>query len=241
LLITFLFVAGIGSSVGSVVSDALELDADLVTTNPRFPCARGEVEFTRDAEGKRAFEVEVAGLPPGREIPVIVDGIVVATLEVDSCGRGELEFADDPEPGEAAFPTNFPTGLRGNIVRVGPLQGQLRVDPDDDDEAVVTLDADLFARMPSCMQGEAEFTRDAEREREFSVEVEGMESNSSFPVLVKGVRVGTIETDACGTGELEFVDDPDPDETGFPTGFPGGLRDQRVSVGPLRGLLQVED
>lgn len=238
LLIAFLFVAGIGSSVGSAVSDALELDADLVT-DPSS-CARGEAEFTRDAEGKRTFEVEVAGLPPGAEVPVRVEGVVVATLEVDSCGRGELEFADDPEPGEAAFPANFPRGLLGSIVQVGRLRGAFEVE-DDDEEAVVELDADLFATVPSCMQGEAEFTRDAEREREFSVEVEGMEPNSRVPVRVAGVVVGRIAIDACGTGELEFVDDPDPDETPFPADFPRGLLGRIVRVGPLRGPLQAED
>jgi hypothetical protein len=237
LLIAFLFVAGIGSSVGSAVSDALELEADLVTRPPG--CISGEAEFTRDAEGQREFSVEVAGFRPGAEVRVSVAGVVVGTMEINTCGTGELEFADDPEPGEAAFPANFPRLVGGEIVRVGRLGGRLQADTEEEQ---VVLDADLFAARPSCFRGEAELSRDAEG-REFSVEVAGFRPGHRLAVRVADVVVGIIETDACGTGELEFTRNPDPDEDEepFPRNFPQRIGGARVQVGPLGGRLLRDD
>jgi hypothetical protein len=223
--------------VGVAVSEALELEADLATSLPG--CFSGEAEFTRDdAGGQREFSVEVAGFRPGAEVPVSVAGVVVGTMEINTCGTGELEFADDPEPGEAAFPENFPNPLAaGAIVRVGSLRGRLQADTE---EEVVLLDADLFASFPSCLRGEAELSRDAGG-REFSVEVAGFRPGRRLAVSVADVVVGSIETDACGAGELEFARNPEEDEEPFPANFPSGLRGSIVQVGPLRGRLQVED
>jgi hypothetical protein len=239
LLIAFLFVAGIGSSVGSAVSDALELEADLARRPPG--CVSGEAEFTQDdAGGQREFSVEVAGFPPGAEVPVKVAGVVVGIMEINTCGTGELEFADDPEPGEAAFPENFPQLEGREIVRVGSLSGKLQADTDDEEE--VLLDADLFAALPSCLRGEAELTKDAEG-HEFSVEVAGFRPGRRLRVKVADVVVGIIKTDACGAGELEFAPNPEEDEEPFPANFPHlqRLRGSTVQVGLLRGRLQVED
>jgi hypothetical protein len=238
LLTTFLFVACIGGSLTSAVSDALELDADL-ETRPSS-CIRGEADFTEDAEGQREFSVEVAGFPPGDEVPVRVAGVVVGTIEINTCGVGELDFADDGEPGEAAFPENFPVLAGGERVKVGPLKGTLDTD-DDSDETV--LDADLFASFPSCLSGQAELEQDAEGQREFSVEVAGFKPGRSLEVKVAGVGVGTIETDDCGIGELDFADNPEPDgdETPFPENFPALTGGERVKAGPLKGKLQSED
>lgn len=237
LLIAFLFVVGIGSSVGSAVSDALELEADLGTRPPG--CVNGEAEFTQDdAGGQREFSVEVAGFPPGAEVRVSVAGVVVGTMEINTCGTGELEFADDPEPGEAAFPENFPNPLvAGAIVRVGRLGGRLQAETEEEE---VVLEADLFASFPSCFRGEAELSRDAEG-REFSVEVAGFRPGRRLAVRVADVVVGAIETDACGAGELEFASNPEEDEEPFPGNFPQRIGGARVQVGPLGGRLQADD
>ena len=235
LLIAFLVVAGIGSSVATA-ANALELEADLETDTPG--CVRGEAEFTQDAEGKREFSVEVAGFPPGAEVEVKVAGVVVGTIEINTCGVGELEFEEDGEPGEAAFPENFPDLKGGERVRVGPLKGELEADENDSETTL--LDADLFASFPSCYSGEAEMEQDAEG-KEFSVEVTGFEPRRSLEVKVKGVVVGTIETDECGIGELEFAENPDEDEVPFPENFPDLTGGERVKVGPLKGELESDD
>jgi hypothetical protein len=237
LLIALMFVAVIGSSVATT-ANALKLDADLVTGPPG--CVRGEAEFTQDAGGKREFSVEVAGFPPGAEVPVKVAGVVMGTIEINTCGVGELEFEEDGEPGEAPFPENFPALTGGERVRVGPLTGKL--ESDETDSETTLLDAELFAPVPSCFSGKADLEQDAEG-KEFSVEVAGFEPGRSLVVRVAGVVVGTIVTDACGVGKLDFADNPEPDgdEVPFPDNFPALTGGETVKVGPLKGKLQSDD
>ena len=162
----------------------------------------------------------------------------MGTIEINTCGVGELEFEEDGEPGEAAFPENFPVLTGGERVRVGPLRGKL--ESDETDSETTLLDADLFASFPSCYSGEAELEQDAEG-KEFSVEVAGFEPERSLEVIVAGVVVGTIVTDACGIGELEFAKNPDEDELPFPDNFPALTGGERVKVGPLKGKLESDD
>ena len=236
-LIAFLCVVGIGSSVTSAFSAALELDADLVASPAG--CFRGEADFNQTATRKREFSVEVAGLRPGAEVPVRVAGVVVGSAEINTCGTGELSFADDNDPEEATFPANFPTLTGGEGVRVGPLRGRLR--PENDQQDTV-LDADLFAPFPSCFSGKAEL-EDTEGEREFSVEVSGMKPGRRVNVSVARVVVGSIQIDDCGVGELAFADAPDPTEgeVPFPPNFPTLTGGEGVRVGPLWGKLGSDD
>jgi len=236
LLIAFLFVACIGSSVVSAVSAVLELDADLDTNPPG--CVRGGADFTQDAQGQREFSVEFVGFRPGAEVPVHVAGEVVGIIDVTTCGEGRLDFTDNPKPGEAAFPANFPQLTGEERVQVGPLRGTLQpqtggVEP----ELAVELDAHLFAAFPSCFRGDADFTQEAQGQRAFSVEVAGFTLGRRLAVNVAGVGVGTIEIDACGEGGLDFTDNPKPGEAAFPANFPQLTGGERVQVGPLRGTL----
>jgi hypothetical protein len=237
LLIAFLVVAGIGSSVASAAKIVLVLDADLDTKPPG--CIRGEADFTQDAKGRREFSLEVAGFPPGAEVRVSVAEVVLGRMEINTCGVGKLDLADAPELGEAAFPENFPAITGGETVKVGPLKGILESDEPDSETTV--LDADLFAASPSCLRGEADLEQDAEG-KEFSVEVAGFEPERSLAVRVAGVLVGTIVTDACGVGELEFTENPeDEDEVPFPDNFPVPTGGEPVKVGPLKGKLESDD
>jgi hypothetical protein len=236
-VITVMFIVGIGGSMPPAVSDALELEADLEAADG---CVRGEAEFHQQAGEPREFAVEVAGLPPGDEVPVRVAGVVVGRVEINTCGVGELDFEQDPDSRDAAFPVHFPALTGGERVVVGPLSGRLRADTDRE---TTVLEADLFAAFPSCLRGESELTREAKAQHKFSVEVAGFAPGRHLVVRVAGIKVGTIAIDACGHGELSLAEDPDSaeDEQPFPAHFPQLTGGERVTVGPLRGQLQSED
>ena len=126
LLIVFLVVASIGSSVASAVGDALELDAALVRA-----CRGASVAkpiLPRMLRADASFPSRLPVFFPCDQVPVRVAGVVVGTIEINTCGAGKLDFADDGEPGEAAFPENAPVLTGGERVRIGPLKGRLQAE-----------------------------------------------------------------------------------------------------------------
>ncbi len=72
--------------------DEIEVDAVFVPTGA-IPGAAGDVEFESE-DGETEFEVDIHGLPAG-SYDLLVGGVIVGTILVDSGGMGEIEFSTD--------------------------------------------------------------------------------------------------------------------------------------------------
>jgi len=73
------------------------------------------------AETEREFEVEVEDLTPGTTATVVVDGVAVGNMTINSLGRGrlklELDF-DRDDNGTRDFPPNFPEIHAGSTIEI---------------------------------------------------------------------------------------------------------------------------
>lgn len=110
---------GVGATNGAV---AVPIEVEL----PLFSFGidedgSAEVEFKRDDDGDRHFDVELENVPAG-EYALLVDGAWLANIAVvattDGVTRGKIEFEDKPEEGEVLL-TFDPTGKTIAIERDG--------------------------------------------------------------------------------------------------------------------------
>ena len=112
-------------------------------------------------------------------------------------------------------------------------------DDQDVDEDEIELEAELTGT--SSATGEAEFETEG-AQTEFEVEVEDAEANTSYDVLVDGIFVGSLVTDAAGAGSLELSSDPDDDELPLPDNFPMISEGVLVEIaGLVSGAFQQDD
>jgi len=75
----------------------------------------------------------------------------------------------------------------------------------------------------------------------FAVNVSGAAANSTLNVNVGGTTVGTLTTDANGTGSLVLSSNPTGTEQALPTNFPTSIAGgTTVSVGTLSGTLATQ-
>jgi hypothetical protein len=87
----------------------------------------GQADF-RQRPGRRKFSVEIEGFDPNTMMDVEVANVVVGTITVDALGVGGLDFDDTAAAGDldSPFPANFPALNGGELVKVGPLDGNLQ-------------------------------------------------------------------------------------------------------------------
>jgi hypothetical protein len=113
-------------------------------------------------------------------------------------------------------------------------------DSDEEDSGETELSTELTATSENSGTGKAEFESETDgstTNREFELKVNGATTSGALitgnqEVRVGGVLVGNISlTD--GNGELKFSDDPDDDETEFPSNFPTTIDSTTVvAIGP---------
>lgn len=72
---------------------------------------------------RQDFKFEVEAFTPNAEVPVTVNGQLVATAIVDPLGRGEFQFsAGDNNPGDdLPLPGGFPRLRAGDTITIGNL------------------------------------------------------------------------------------------------------------------------
>ena len=95
-----------------------------------------EVEFEMEWENgimHMEFEVEVENALPDSLLQVLVDNILVGEITTDGQGKGELELSSEANDG-SPLPANFPPISVGSAVSVGPLNGILQLEAEDDDD-----------------------------------------------------------------------------------------------------------
>jgi Ca2+-binding RTX toxin-like protein len=95
----------------------------------------------------------------------------------------------------------------------------------EEDGVVVDLDNEFKAFLTGIGGefGTAEYeieNEDGQLLTKFELEVHELAANSAFNVVIGGVTVGQINTDALGSGEFKLCTVPTGDELPFPAGFP---------------------
>jgi hypothetical protein len=119
-----------------LLSGSNKLEAVLAGTGTSF----GEAEY-ENKDGERKFEVKAFNATPGL-YDVVIDGVSVGTLVVQSNKLGALEIADDAKPGrsdEIPIPANWPDVKPGTGVKLIPkfagattVTGTLKIEGEDD-------------------------------------------------------------------------------------------------------------
>ena len=89
----------------------------------------GKAKFSnRVDQARRKFSVEIERGNPGEMFDVMVSGVVVGTVVIDSFGIGEIDYDDTAGPADRdqRFPRIFPEIDGGEVVQVGPLTGTMQ-------------------------------------------------------------------------------------------------------------------
>jgi hypothetical protein len=193
--------------------------------------ALGEAEF-KIKEGIRSFEVSVLRGAAG-SYRVTVDGIDVGQIQVPASGLGEMELTDDPrDADEFPFPANWPGVQSGSAVELVGLASGTVAQKGNDDAVVLNLIASLSGSGPEL--GKAEFEVELEHgieEREFELQAYNLPANTTVPILVNGVAVGTAESGPLGSIRLKYSDKVRLDAVPFPANFPDVIVGTTVQLG----------
>ena len=192
--------------------------------------AQGKAEFKQsiDEDIEIEVEIEVENAPAGT-YNLIVGGVVVGQIVVDSSGEGEVEFStNSDEVGELSLPSNLPDIVAGTVVEIeGIASGTLVEVP------VVNLDGNFVAG-PSVPGAKGQFEyRQQTDETRLVIEVEDL-PEGTYEVRVNSFLIATLDVDNNGEGELALQaegGDGDGDGDGFPPGFPGINAGDTVTIG----------
>lgn len=112
---------GANPSPGNVT--AARLEARLTGTG----VASGSADY-RNIGGRQRLKIEIEDAAPASVLSVIVDGIDVGTLTVNSFGTAEVEFDTIIEIGHVAWPAELPKILTaGMLIEIGGVSGQLAI------------------------------------------------------------------------------------------------------------------
>jgi len=212
-------------------------------------------ERPRDGQTERRFKVQVEDGSPGVILAIHVNNYFAGTMQLNAFGRAEFQlrtaaFIDSPGDG-LPMPADFPAIIDEDVVTVGPLSGVFfnRELSQPGGSGMVSskyrVRSDLNGA--TLMSGHAvyrERIKNGALERRFQVEVEDAPSNTTYNVMVNGVVVDQLVTNALGFAEFQlrtaaFIDSPgdgSPMPDSFPTLVPGDV----VVVGPVSGTLQLD-
>jgi hypothetical protein len=79
---------------------------------------RGRVKYEQEGDAEIEFELRLRGASPGT-YNVIVDGVIVAAILVDTSGRFDLEMSLSPEDiSELPLPADFPEIGPGSVIEI---------------------------------------------------------------------------------------------------------------------------
>jgi Ca2+-binding RTX toxin-like protein len=114
--------------------------------------------------------------------------------------------------------------------RLDGESGNNLLDPDEgDDDMSNGIEYDLDNEFRAILSGQNNVSGEAEYEAEnengvlktkFKVKVEDLAPNSSFDIVIDGITVGQIGTNASGNAEIKFSSNPSGGEVPFSGNFP---------------------
>ena len=114
---------------------SMELEAHLLGESLARGRVKFEVELEHGAE-KRELDVTVKDAEPGSALDVLVNGIFVGQVQVDTKGEGQLELSSHPDDDQLPLPDDFPDIQPGSTVAVGDsLTGTFALEDTADDSS----------------------------------------------------------------------------------------------------------
>jgi hypothetical protein len=207
-----------GAVLGLVVSgpgqpDSLKVDE---RTEPASTGAIGSAKVEarfRSKKGRDRFKVQIEDVPAG-DYELFVGGVLRATIQVGSTGRGEVEFDSEAEPPKLLLDFD-PRGAvvdvvsGSTIVATGPME-TLGAGANSCQESEVLLPLVSTGLDPDA-SGDARFRVRSDCDQDFRVQIEDVPVGT-YDVVVAGAVRGTISVVDDGfevQGEIEFDTDPD--------------------------------
>ncbi len=195
---------------------ATGVEAVLTGANGSFATAEFKVR-----DGERNFELVVSKGPIGTH-NVLVSGVNVGTITINSAGLGSMEFNENPsDPDEFPFPSNWPGADVGTSVTIGGVASGVMRNKGNDD---ILASSQFFTlggtgAQSGSFQFEIETERGVER-REFELEVYNLSPSTTYPLIINGTTVATLSSSAAGVVRVRYSDRTRPDATAFPANFP---------------------
>ncbi len=189
------------------------------------------------------LSVNVTGATAGDVLDVTVAGVVVGSITVGDDGTGSLVLSSNPQTGETALPTDFPTGnLKGAVISVGAdLTGTLSLGVGTQHGGhhhgtTVTRLSGTLTDTAGTATGSATLKivtkSDSSTNTRFTVSVTGATASTDLDVSINGTSIGTLTADANGAGSVTFATNPKTGQTALPANFPvGDLTGATVTVG----------
>ncbi|MCA9063883.1 MAG: hypothetical protein KDA96_12515 [Planctomycetaceae bacterium] len=182
-----------------------------------------EVEL-EDGVAVREFELQAYGLPADANVPLIVNGVEVATIRTSVIGSLRVKYSDRTRPDALPFPDNFPDVTAGVQVQIGSQTtgAFASVTGNDDGTPGNHLRITLTGNGAETAVAEYESLPDNSGtllQEEFKVEVWNGIIGDTLTVRVNGEVVGQLTISDRGYGKLalERGDDSKP----FPANWPG--------------------
>jgi hypothetical protein len=185
-------------------------------------------------------------------LSVSIGSVVVGTVTTDANGNGNLVLTSNPQnPNDQPLPSNFPTSITaGTAVSVGTLDGTLATQtnpsptppPAPAPVQSTVLSAPLGDPANPAASGMVVYmtsTANNVTSTQLIVGVRGAAANSPLSLIIGGVTVGAVMTDANGNGNLVLTSNPQkPGDQPLPPNFPTSVAaGTPVSVGTLDGSL----
>jgi len=204
----------------------------------------GMVHFssmTHHGTTRSMLNASITGAAANTTYNVAINGTVVGQITTDATGFGRLSLSSNPHGNQQAFPTNFPTNLAaGATVTIGTATGTLGTighEGEHGEDVVSRLAATLKDSANTSFSGQVKYLNvndDGVSSRTLFVNVTGAAPNSTLNVSINGTVIGTLMTNASGTGTLVLSSE----NSTLPANFPTTLKaNDQITVGTATGTL----
>lgn len=206
--------------------------------------------YTVGGVAETKFTATISGAAADTTLDVSVDGVVVGQITTNANGAGKLELSSDPSSDETSLPADFPAAIAaGSAVSVGAAVGTLATPTNagggnggcsHGDSTHLTA---AISDATSGVSGTVNYhtgTRDGVTNTKLTVKVTGATADSTLDVVIDGVTIGQVTTDANGAAKTVFATNPTGDQQQLPADFPTTVAvDSTVTVGTLTGTFAV--
>lgn len=203
-----------------------------------------KAEFSQDKSGDE-LEIEMFNATPGI-YSVVVDDVVIGSLQVFSRtwgNYGEVEFSETggDDAWEFQFPPQWPGVSSGSVIQLQPesqngsatISGIMQTDADEE------TPEDHFAASQLTATG-AVLTARYEHEidhgvlkRKFRMTGYNLPAETTMPVLINGVQIGTLTSNSLGTAVLQYSSRDKRGFAPFPEQFPDIQQGTSLTAGNL--------
>lgn len=211
----------------------------------------------QDSTTENELEVIGKGLTPDSKLDVVVAGVTVGQLPTDASGNGTLKLATTPDSAdETAIPSDFPTVDTTTTIKIGTdATGTFAVPTTPDTPPSVprhhhgrghhghqghhqeSNETELRVTLQGTGTQSARIKYETETDdgitfTKLIVSVANLTPSTTLDVVIDGVTVGQITTDANGAGRLHLSSFPKrANELPLPADFPAITSSSTIAIG----------